>query len=584
MDIPDVSIVTCGPTEQREEFENRFNSPVDVTSFTVPPFDPGELTEFVDWFSERTGRPVETEGLTRENTLLVQLVFEMAEGMPLYEFSRRFRHRLELGDVLRPVQRILALNALYIEAPVTILSELNARDVLGRLSALDQKHFHLTSDAIVFAHPHLAGEILAPILRASYPNLPWEIAWGRELLPFMESAVQDDVIPRRILFSLNVTKHLSPSERNRVLRDLYERHIEINAGTCSSLLLPRWLESMHRFQDLLLLPSPLDYAISQMRVNAPSVHHSVAHWVWLMAERTGLPISDVDHICWHFLLSKCGTPGSAQIAAWFLAQCLEPDTRRARAVEWLRKNTDETGVAVMLQVLIARDAKEPQVWKAAAEYLEKHWNERHASGLLRAVIARTPEEELEKWVTKGLEYLQLPQCSDRAGILGQLLVRSRARPAILDLAVAFVLSEEPKKYRDQVLFDLARACRFNLRNAFAYLDSCAESHRPEVARAVAFGVKRYPERLEHFPRILLRYTPTSAFAVLGQILKVGCTIPDLDALLLRVLQEHSGQDGYLFLLKMLRRRTDVWDRLCLALDPSVVTDYEALSKTDDLTG
>src|SRR6478752_6336312 len=72
-DLAPVFIVTCGPTEQREEFERRFSEPFRVTRFTVPPFRESERQEFVDWYTHRTGKQPDQKKLTTENALLVQL-------------------------------------------------------------------------------------------------------------------------------------------------------------------------------------------------------------------------------------------------------------------------------------------------------------------------------------------------------------------------------------------------------------------------------------------------------------------------------------------------------------------------------
>ena len=111
-DLPPVYVLTCGPTEQREEFERRFAEPFRVTRFTVPQFKETERQEFVDWFIRRVGKSPDQRTLTTENALLVQLIFELYEGITLAEFARRFRKRLELrwrAPRSQPSSRLSAL-------------------------------------------------------------------------------------------------------------------------------------------------------------------------------------------------------------------------------------------------------------------------------------------------------------------------------------------------------------------------------------------------------------------------------------------------------------------------------------------
>src|ERR1035437_380756 len=149
--------------------------------------------EFVDWFTRRAGKAPGHKTLTTENALLVQVIFELSEGTTLAEFARRFRRRLELGGALHAVQRILSLSTLYLETPLGFLAQTGERDTITRLSQDDQRHFRLGADSVDFAHAHLAGEILRPILEASYSHISWEIAWARELSAIL--AVPPDHLP-----------------------------------------------------------------------------------------------------------------------------------------------------------------------------------------------------------------------------------------------------------------------------------------------------------------------------------------------------------------------------------------------------
>jgi hypothetical protein len=222
-DVPSICILACGPTEQREEFERRFAEPFRLTTFTIPPFDPMERQEFVDWFVQRTGKIPKNRTATTENALLVQVMFELSEGITLAEFARRFRKRLELGGALPAVQRILSLSARYLETPLDLLAETNERDTISRLSEGDQRHFRLGVDSVDFAHAHLAGEILRPILEKSHSRVAWEIAWARELSAVL--AVPPGRLPKythqNVVRRLSLTPRLGPAARANAMRELY---------------------------------------------------------------------------------------------------------------------------------------------------------------------------------------------------------------------------------------------------------------------------------------------------------------------------------------------------------------------------
>jgi hypothetical protein len=156
------------------------------------------------------------------------------------------------------------LSALYLETPIDFLAQTNERDAISRLSQDDQRHFRLSTQSVNFAHPHLAGEVLRPILGKSYPGISWEIAWAREFSAVL--AVAREHLPahthENIVTNLTLTPRLNTGERRRALNELYESHIAANHGEPAAYLLPNWFQVLISDPDLSLHPSPIDYACS----------------------------------------------------------------------------------------------------------------------------------------------------------------------------------------------------------------------------------------------------------------------------------------------------------------------------------
>src|SRR5207248_810063 len=160
---PRVAVITCGPTEQKEQFAARLSGPFEVTSFEVPTPSIDECRAFLIWYESRTGQAREWSELTIENPLLVQLMFELAHGERMPEFARRFRKRLSDMKIFDDARAILAVNALYTDAPLSLVKTDESRDALEYLCRDEQLHFRVklagdevSNAGVRLAHPHLA--------------------------------------------------------------------------------------------------------------------------------------------------------------------------------------------------------------------------------------------------------------------------------------------------------------------------------------------------------------------------------------------------------------------------------------------
>jgi hypothetical protein len=395
-DLPPVCILACGPTEQCEEFERRFMDPFRVTRFTVSHFAETERKEFIEWFTRRTGKAAGHKLVATKNALLVQVIFELSEGTTLAAFARRFGKRLELSGALAAVQRILSLSALYLETPLEFLAQTDERDAISRLSQDDQRHFRLGAESVDFAHAHLAGEILRPILGISY-SLSWEIAWARQLSAVLK--VPRDRLPQytheAVVNRLSRTPRLSAASRASALRELYESHVSANQGTPAGYLLADWLRALIACPEMTLQPSPIDYALSAIRSPGDSDQFppEVAIHLWHLGDRTGVAREELDQICWSFLLRVSGRyPKGPSVVMWYLGASSPPAVYRQRGLGWLDDNPQHSQAYALLASLVSDAPTDVGVRGRAFKWLDHNRHHPQVYYLLAPLVSGAPTD------------------------------------------------------------------------------------------------------------------------------------------------------------------------------------------------
>ncbi|MCB9383617.1 MAG: hypothetical protein H6509_03310 [Bryobacterales bacterium] len=386
-DLAPAAIVVCGPTEQREEFERRFRHPFRLTTFTTPHLGDPERREFIDWFHDRTGRQRETR-LT-ENALLVHVMFELAENATLDQFARRFRRRLDKIGALRVAERILALSALYIETPNTLIAGQGEGDAIRRLSEEDQRHFRQSTEGVDFAHAHLAGEILRPILESSYPQVSWEVAWARVLSEVLESPRLESKLQRTLIGRFIQTPRLSEDERRRALREAYHRQVTAHAGAPQPELLPVWLTAMSRDPNLAFEPSPIEAALTLIKDGQSALPGSVATALWGLADRIPMEREDVDEACWRFL---CTSPDAGAAFAFLRASSRSAEQHHLRAKQWLQEWGSHPQAHNLLAPLVKGAPEDGEIRRLALDWLESNLVHPQAYNLLAALVAGAPQD------------------------------------------------------------------------------------------------------------------------------------------------------------------------------------------------
>lgn len=337
MTVP--SLICCGPTEQREMAEEHCLAHLEITSLTLPAETAGDISFLTDWYSSRTGRPVQQ---LPESTLLVQRFFEWSHG-DLGEFAKSFKQRLtafdEKGEVFESVAEILAMCRLYAEYPAQhLLSHLEAAphiDAAFRQLREDSHLFYLpgglVGSSVRLAHPHLADAIyrkwfgkpgdaghrkrhLRRGLRASLdldaPNPSvryaplWSISRIRKLMRRSSGRVSAELVERFALVD---------AELRDLLRELYQ---EFAASGEPFADLPVWVV-LNQELNLSLCPAPSTRLRSELaRVSLP---------------RTGLRLS-----C-HIILDDRTAPEGARVDRRLVADLLlklQGSERRGFWSEW----------------------------------------------------------------------------------------------------------------------------------------------------------------------------------------------------------------------------------------------------------
>jgi hypothetical protein len=584
-DLPPVFILTCGPTEQREEFERRFAEPIRVTRFTVPQLDEEERQQFIDWFSLRVGRARKKTQVT-ENALLVQVMFELSEGTTLVEFSRRFRRRIERAGALLAVQRILALSSLYLETPVDLLTQSTERDAIRRLSAADQLHFRLGNDSVDFAHAHLAGEILRPVLEASYSQIPWEIAWARVLSIVL--AVPHETLPshfhQRVVERFASTPRLAIPSRARALAELYEIHLAANQGLPAFRLLATWLSTLVQYPDTQFSPSPIDRAICAIGSDELSdqVLPDVVAPLWGLAHRTAIAKEELGRLCWRVLLRS----GHGHHIVAFLRQASYEQAHRERALEWLEKNVEDPQAYALLAALVNDAPQDAGIRRRALAWLNENYDSVDAFSVLVACVNAEPADSAVReravgWLQKHREH------GGACYVLAALVKAAFSDEGIREHVAAWLNRNPGNRYISPVLAACLKAapcdvdaCRHalgwlnkNPENAYAFpvlvaLVNAAPNN-VEIRRRAFAWLKETPEDVNAFPVLValvnaapddaeirgqvtawLERNPKPSYAgpVLAAILKAKPTDPEIlrsSIAWLRPDPEHAYASAYL---------------------------------------
>ena len=506
LEIPSVCLITCGPTEQMEQFRRDLADCAQVQTFEVPHLDLVECEAFRAWYCERTGQNPELDLDALGNSLLVLFMFELAQGERMPDFAKRFRDRLTHLGLFKTVRTIAAVNAVYIEAPFGLVPALAERDALRRLGAEDQLHFAVPPETeypvggVRFLHPHLAWLIYVEWVD-TFPSLG--VQWGRELAKALnylcqagESSQAGDLLHRVLTSSHLYDPEDSPpveevqADRRETLRALYRQHCVAQGGRPAISTVPRWLDISLKVPGLVLQPDPIGYALQivQDPVTAPQLHAAIACWLWRHSHlRSAEEGKAMKHVAYAFLdqfphahgvckavIYIASSPGATaedqgfaerwaeahltepqtyEVLAFLVAKNPTDDDVRQRAVDWLEASPDHLQAYWLLAALVANNPTDDDVRQRAVDWLKANPDHLQAYWLLAALVANNPaDDDVKKRAVAWLE--AKPDHPYAYHVLAPLVANHPADEKVVKRAVAWLEAKPDHPYAYHVLAPL----------------------------------------------------------------------------------------------------------------------------------
>ncbi|WP_159396714.1 hypothetical protein [Sorangium cellulosum] len=435
---PPLAIVTCGPDDQKHQFVRRCGEDFDVTTHRIASLDTEEQGEFLAWFRDRTGNAPDPSDLTTHNSLVVQFVFEMSQRQRIPEFARRFGQRLDYLGMRAAVGTILAVNALYMNAPASLLQDDVQRDALSALAA--DLHFILHDDAMAPGGVRLAHSHLAWLLFIEWVDGPLDLAlglaraWARELGRVLRVTLSGGrpELASEILSRLLATPRLrwSGADADERQADAHEFFVELYRnhlldGRPATPLLARWLEIASRLGTTKLAPDPLSLAVEAMSTGSEHVTGAVAEWVWRLSETRPLPAQKaLREAAGVFLLARADRPGFAA-AVSHIRKSFDTEDARSLADAYLREHhRDLDAYRVFSAVLPHSGARSAHIGYAMT------WLSANGDSLPAHEVARLLAEaargrmDVTNLVSR---WIEAHETEDRAGHVAATLVKTNRR-------------------------------------------------------------------------------------------------------------------------------------------------------------
>src|SRR6185437_5163405 len=131
------ALLTCGPTPERRAFEKTVRD-IRITRFECPHITIEDRKAFSHWFGIDK---VTFDGV--DPSILVELLFELRAGEPIFAFANSFGDRLRKRKLLDVVTAALAANVFDSMAPIALVEGAKRRASLQELAQTDQFHFEL---------------------------------------------------------------------------------------------------------------------------------------------------------------------------------------------------------------------------------------------------------------------------------------------------------------------------------------------------------------------------------------------------------------------------------------------------------
>ena len=403
-------LICCGPTEQARRLEQELSDDVVVDVHELPGEAESELHHLQEWFRQR--RRDEPPPVGDRNLLMVQLFFEWRTGLPLLEFSRRFRRRIQAVDeelsgagesctMESFISRVLAANRLYVGFPVrAIAATLSPRQTDAFEQLRREQHFGEIDDdnairrGMWLAHAHLSNAIFDGwYSRESDRAVRAEITadcdrdcllWGesppeRMAMVWGVAAALDERADQTVASRVEM-KTVSP-----LIRRLYANHTDRGTARLAQWQIPAWVTIRALASGLGLQPDPVDEALDclrdadlvepGLRLTCHKLLEYSSSWEPILARKIGRAIVELleDSFTWREwppvaldLLGRTADEDFAHsVASWILAHPTSPWVPRL-----LRHSTRPDRVGEILREVAhraIRSAGGGRAWAALAE-------------------------------------------------------------------------------------------------------------------------------------------------------------------------------------------------------------------------
>lgn len=417
-----IPILACGPTPERQAFAHAHRRLFTVTPRTVRGATTLERTTLCEWF----GKP--PPGATDSNSLLVEFLFELRVGEPIQTFSKNFLARLEQVGVLPAMKSVLAVNALDIAAPQSVLEEGRGRDFIERLADADQGHFKLDSllpdgeAGLRFSHNRIAWRVfwewthdpligrdekpmaqaLHPVLRAVQASVPNRTAIINALFDRWRTIQENDTAaPTRLADALLARLGHDPGVELAFLTHLFHAYNRTNTRCGSAAI----FSATRRILDASPCMSWLSCAMA-------------AGWLARLSQEPEFRAPGDEALCWT-VLNHAGNVDYAGGGLVSLAS--RKETANAwvpRLGEWLGSNGLASSASLAWAWALSRTPQDKDIQLGALEWCKSHDQTQGVHQLLAQLVSVTPQEETTR-------ALALEWCSKNAQTQGvyQLLAQ-----------------------------------------------------------------------------------------------------------------------------------------------------------------
>jgi len=406
-----VAILTCGPTEQLEDFRHELGRCFAITDFTVPLLTAEEARAFFDWYHTRTGKEPDAALLRMENPILVLLMFELAQGMDMADFADRFKGRLKRLGLFDAARAIIAANALYLPAPLGLVETQHARDALARLCEEDQLHFDITPPdpgaieaGVRLLHPHLARHLLPCWL----PQHTSPRYWGRELAKSLACWLRagDNLAAKRLIGRVQADPvktdtgkalaNLSTEDRLHMIGEFYYQHSVDEGGFPALSILHCWLALLRKIPALHLQPDPVSFALESMQdeARATMLRGEVATLVWQIAsDRQDEEAARMIQIAQRFSHQFASNPGVGFSLSYIYNHYRADDSINQFVMGWLSIHGKVPETYQLIAQLVAGNPTNGEVATLARTWLENNQDHPQAYHVLAPLVAGNPTSE-----------------------------------------------------------------------------------------------------------------------------------------------------------------------------------------------